>query len=127
MDVEQMLSSARDAITVRRVFGEPYEHDGVTVIPAARVSGGGGGGSGNDPNRGTGQGGGFGVQARPVGAYVLKDGAVRWTPAVDVNRVIGAAAAVLLGAMVTQVRWAKLHRKQLRGKKARGKRSRSAA
>lgn len=127
MDVEQMLSTARDAITVRRVFGEPYEQDGVTVIPAARVSGGGGGGSGNDPNRGTGQGGGFGVQARPVGAYVLKDGSVRWTPAVDVNRVIGAVAAVLIGAMVTQVRWAKLHRKTLRSKKSRGKRPRSAA
>jgi uncharacterized spore protein YtfJ len=38
-----------DALTVKRVFGEPYEKDGVTIIPAARVQGGAGAGGGEDP------------------------------------------------------------------------------
>ena len=41
MDVNEVLQKATDAITVSRVYGEPYEKDGLTVIPAARVSGGG--------------------------------------------------------------------------------------
>ena len=40
MNVEELLSGARDAISVRRVFGDPIEHDGVVVVPAAAVSGG---------------------------------------------------------------------------------------
>jgi uncharacterized spore protein YtfJ len=41
MDVQETISKARDAITVKRVYGDPYERDGVTVIPAAAVGGGG--------------------------------------------------------------------------------------
>jgi hypothetical protein len=37
MEVHDVIAQARDALTVKRVFGEPYEKDGVTVIPAARV------------------------------------------------------------------------------------------
>ena len=79
---------ARDAITVSRVYGEPYEKDGLTVIPAARVSGGGGGGSGKDEKGGDGSGGGFGVSGRPAGAYVIRNGDVTWRPAVDPNRIV---------------------------------------
>lgn len=39
MDVQDVITQARDAITVKRVFGEPYERNGVTVIPVARVKG----------------------------------------------------------------------------------------
>jgi hypothetical protein len=35
---------------VRRVYGDPYERNGVTLIPAAQVAGGAGGGE--DPNGG---------------------------------------------------------------------------
>ena len=56
-------------LTVKRVFGEPFEKDGVTIIPAARVQGGAGGGSGEDPqSQGKGSGSGFAMTARPVGA-----------------------------------------------------------
>jgi uncharacterized spore protein YtfJ len=101
MDVQETISKARDAITVKRVYGAPYERDGVTVIPAAVVAGGGGGGSGEGPESGqTGGGAGFGLGARPVGAYVISEGKVRWEPAVDVNRIatqaIAAAASVAL-------------------------------
>ena len=42
MKVDEVLSSARDTFTVKRVYGEPYEKDGLTVIPAAVVRGGAG-------------------------------------------------------------------------------------
>jgi uncharacterized spore protein YtfJ len=89
MDFEKTIAKARDAITVRRVYGEPYERDGVTVIPAAAVGGGAGGGGGEDPERKQrGEGSGFGVGARPVGAYVIDGGGVRWEPATDLTRLV---------------------------------------
>ena len=83
MDVTEMLSGAREAMSVKRVYGEPIERDGLTIVPAADVRGGGGGGGDSDNNGG----GGFGLQARPVGIYVVKNGEVAWEPAVDVNRI----------------------------------------
>ena len=71
MNPEELLSGVRDSVTVRRVFGDPIEQDGVVVIPAASVGGGG-----------------FGLRARPVGAYVIKDGEVSWKPAIDVGRML---------------------------------------
>jgi len=44
MEVQGVIAQARDALTVKRVFGEPYEKNGVTMIPVARVQGGAGGG-----------------------------------------------------------------------------------
>jgi uncharacterized spore protein YtfJ len=69
-------------MSVRRVFGDPIEHDGVVVVPVAAVSGGGGGGGDAEHNGG----GGFGLRARPVGAYVIKDGEVAWKPVIDASR-----------------------------------------
>jgi uncharacterized spore protein YtfJ len=83
MNVEELLSGARDAISVRRVFGDPIEHEGTMVVPVAKVGGGGGGGGDNEQNGG----GGFGLGAKPVGAYVIKDGQVSWKPAIDPVRV----------------------------------------
>jgi uncharacterized spore protein YtfJ len=97
MNVEELLSGARDAISVRRVFGDPIEHEGTVVVPVARVGGGGGGGSDSEHNGG----GGFGLGARPVGVYVIKDGQVSWRPAIDPVRialVVVAVLAVLLRA-----------------------------
>jgi uncharacterized spore protein YtfJ len=84
MNVDEMLTGARDAVTVKRVFGEPIEKNGVTLIPAAKVSGGGGGGGDAEHNAG----GGFGISAKPAGAYVIKGDTVDWQPAVDVNRIV---------------------------------------
>jgi uncharacterized spore protein YtfJ len=93
--VQRMVEQARDTMTVRRVYGEPIERDGTLVIPAAAVAGGGGGGGGVDIDGQTGSGGGFGAYARPVGAFVIRDGNVHWEPVVDRDRqlVIGAALA----------------------------------
>ena len=82
MNVDEMLSGARDAMTVKRVYGDPIERDGILVIPAAKVAAGGGGGGDSENNAG----GGFGVTAKPAGAWVVKDGEVEWTPAIDATR-----------------------------------------
>ena len=42
MNALEAVSQAKDVMTVRRVYGEPYQQDGVTIIPAANVTGGGG-------------------------------------------------------------------------------------
>ncbi len=91
-----MVNSVQDAITVRRVFGEPFEKDGVTVIPAARVAGGGGGGSGSEEDGPQGEGGGFGINASPAGAFVIGEGTVKWVPAIDPARMIGAVAMFMI-------------------------------
>ena len=87
MDFQESITTARDAITVKRVYGEPYERNGLAVIPAAAVLGGGGGG-GSERGEHSDGGGGFGVQARPIGAYVIRGEQVSWQPAFDLNRVI---------------------------------------
>jgi uncharacterized spore protein YtfJ len=102
MDVNEVIGQARDAITVQRVFGEPYEKDGVTIIPAARVQGGAGAGGGEDPSgQGKGSGSGFGMNARPVGAFVVRGGELTWRPAIDVNRVILGGQVVAIVALLT--------------------------
>lgn len=96
--VQTMVENARDALTVRRVYGEPIERDGTIVIPAASVAGGAGGGGGVDDRGNVGSGGGFGLVARPVGAFVMRDGQVRWEPVVDRERqaMIAAATTVVV-------------------------------
>lgn len=102
MDVDKVIGGARDAITVKRVFGDPYEKNGLTVIPAARVFGGGGGGEGQGPGGdGNGQGSGFGISAKPAGAYVISGDEVRWQPAMDVNHIVIGAQIVAIVALLT--------------------------
>ena len=111
MDVQTLLEQANDSITVKRVYGEPIERDGVLVIPAAMVAGGGGGGlgtgtgfgpDGEQQGEGTGTGGGWGVQARPVGAFVVRDGVVTWVPAIDWARMAFIGGLVVIAALLTR-------------------------
>ena len=104
MDVQEYLGQMGEAVTVKRVFGEPYERDGVTVIPAAVVLGGGGGGGGEEAGEegGSGSGGGFGLVARPAGAYIINEGRVSWTPALDVNRIAIGCQIVALAAILAR-------------------------
>jgi uncharacterized spore protein YtfJ len=103
------IRGTRDAISVRRVFGDPYEVDGVTLIPVARVAGGGGGGGGEgqgkDAETGSGFGTGFGLQARPVGVYEVHDGTVEWKPTIDVSFLVrgGQVLAGIVAVCVTLV------------------------
>ena len=85
-----------------KVYLEPVRQDGVIVIPAAAAGAGGGGGGGASGPEGTeaGGGGGFGLSAKPAGAFIIKEGKVRWRPVVDVNRVILGAQAVVVAALM---------------------------
>ena len=130
MQVDEVLAQARDSITVGRVFGDPIERDGVTVIPVAKVMGGAGGGSGEGPvgnsagdpasgdpwsgdpasmvragQVGSGSGAGFGVRATPAGVYVIKSGTVQWVPAIDVTRIVlmGQVVAILFLLVVRSI------------------------
>lgn len=108
MDVQEMLSQAKDEMSAKHVYGEPYEHDGIVVIPAARVRGlgGGGGGEGSQPDRSTGSGSGlgFGLDARPVGAYVIRSGGLEWKPAVDATSVALRAQTALILVLLLLLR-----------------------
>ena len=102
------IEGVKDVMSVRRVFGEAYQVDDVTIIPVALIRGGGGGGgdegdAGNNGSQGTGSGGGmgFGVDARPVGVYIVKGGEVSWQPAIDVMRVVLGGQLLGLVAILT--------------------------
>lgn len=136
MEIHELLAKANDSIEVGRVFGTPFEHDGALVIPVATVAGGSGGGggtgtgpggegtaAGDGPGRsGSGSGGGFGVAARPVGVYVLRDGTVQWHPVIDSGRVIRAAVIVGVTALVaaSSASWARAFTRAARAAAHRG-------
>lgn len=116
--VLESIRGTRDALTVRRVFGDPVEVDGVTVIPVARVAGGGGGGGGEGSGTeesGSGFGTGFGLRVHPVGVYRIRDGEVEWKPTVDVTLL--ARTGQMLGGIVVicvagvAMRWLRIGRR----------------
>jgi uncharacterized spore protein YtfJ len=101
MNPERTLRRARRLFSAKRVYAEPVERDGVTLVPAARIFGGAGGGAGEERDGRTGGGTGFGVIARPVGAWVVRDGNAEWKPArparrFDLNNVPPGAPAIAL-------------------------------
>jgi uncharacterized spore protein YtfJ len=127
-DPSTLVPTVADLLTVRRVFGEAYERDGVRVIPVAKVLGGTGFGygsgeladgsdgsdgadgkdagyGGHGGGGGEGGGGGLGIRVRPVGVYVLDDHGVHWRPALDLNRVVLGGQLVGMVAVVS-LAWA---------------------
>ena len=98
MDPEQILQGTQDALTARRVFGEPIHAEGVTILPVAVVGGAGGGGNGSHAGK-EGGGVGFGLHARPAGVYVIKDGNATWRPAVNVNWIIAGGQLVAMAGI----------------------------
>src|ERR1700682_5249857 len=89
MDIAALLEKAPEMLNVRQVIGEPYEKNGTTLLPAVSIRGGGGGGGCDaTPGAAGGVGGGMGLDARPVGAYVIRNGEEACLPALDVTRFI---------------------------------------
>ncbi len=102
MDPAALLEKAQDVLNARQVIGEPYEKNGITLIPVVSIRGGGGGGGGD---LGTGTpggagGGGMGLVARPVGAYVIRGDSVSWLPAIDINRIVLGGQLVSIAAFL---------------------------
>ena len=100
MKVDELFTRTKDSLKATVVYAEPVKEDGMTMIPAVRVAAGGGAGTGQDERGQKGEGGGLGLSARPVGAFVIKDGNLRWKPAVDVNRLIAVLGAVAVAALL---------------------------
>lgn len=101
VDVGTLLAQAREALTVKHVFGEPIERDGLTIVPVAKLRGCGGGGAGEGPEAtGKGWGLGYGLSAKASGVYEIKGGEVRFIPVVDVNRIILVAGVVAVAALL---------------------------
>jgi uncharacterized spore protein YtfJ len=99
VNVDEMLTGVRDALRAQVVYGEPIERNGVMIIPAAKVRGGGGGGGDAQENGG----GGFGLSAKPAGAWIIRGEKVSWEPAIDVNRIVlGGQVMIIIGLLVAR-------------------------
>ncbi|MFF0545758.1 spore germination protein GerW family protein [Nocardia thailandica] len=105
MTIDDVTKAVKDTMTVSRVYSDPIERGGTTLIEVAAVSGGAGGGDGGDEH-GNGSGAGFGVGAKPVGVYVVTNGKVAWRPAIDVNRLMLVVGTVAVGALIVGARMA---------------------
>ncbi len=80
--VERLADRLRTNASAKAVYAEPVEHDGVTVIPVAKVRWGFGGGTGFKKKK-RGQGGGGGVQVSPLGYIEMRDGQTQFKPICD--------------------------------------------
>ena len=82
--LERMMEGIGAKATVRAVFGQPIEREGVTVIPVARVRWGFGGGSGTGTDAangtGSGTGGGGGATVDPLGHLEMRGGEATFRP-----------------------------------------------
>ena len=97
--VERVAEKMGVHATAKAVYAEPVEHDGVTVIPVAKVRWGFGGGSGRKQGK-RGKGGGGGVQAAPLGYIEIKDGETEFKPIRDPASLIPLIAVGGLAAWV---------------------------
>lgn len=93
MEPKELFRRIGENLTVGRAFGPSYEVGSTTLIPVAMVAGGGGGGgqgrTGNGaegPKDAEASGGGFGAFVYPLGAYVVREGNVRFVPSFDLTR-----------------------------------------
>ncbi|MCJ7744663.1 MAG: hypothetical protein MUP40_00035 [Actinobacteria bacterium] len=104
---KDLLEHIKQIFAVERVYGEPIETMGKTIIPVAQIAagGGGGGGEGEGPvdagqktpgegkeeapsmGTGTGMGFGFGGSARPIGFMVVEGDQTTWVPTVHPEKI----------------------------------------
>jgi uncharacterized spore protein YtfJ len=129
--VERIAERVGGKASVRAVFGDPIERDGLTIIPVARVRWGFGGGAGRGPiavgpgsesdatsigmgsdasTSGSGSGGGGGVSADPVGYLEIGPNGAVFRPIVSpmpspgFMLAAGATAALVLRGLARLLR-----------------------
>jgi uncharacterized spore protein YtfJ len=119
--VERMAERVGGKASVRAVFGDPIERDGITVIPVAKVRWGFGGGAGRGPiavgpgidgqapeislsedssQSGAGSGGGGGVTADPIGYLEIGPDGANFRPITPVMPSPGFLLASGVAAML---------------------------
>ena len=103
--IERLIERIGGHASVRAVFADPVERDGLTIIPVARVRWGVGGGTGQGPgtaaDSGSGSGGGGGLTADPVGYIEIRPDGAAFVPIADPRPSPGfLLAAGVAGAMV---------------------------
>ena len=103
MDFEALMAKVTESTSSSKAFGPVIERDDVMIVPVSFVVGGGGAGTGIPTDRqdrpsakpGEGKGGGVGTLSWPIGVYVVKNGDVRWVPALDATLVAVAGIGLL--------------------------------
>ena len=101
--LDRLVTQFGGHASVKAIFGEPVERDGVTVVPVARVRWGVGGGGGEGPE-GAGSGGGGGISAEPVGYIEITSAGASFRPlgpAIGPAHLVAAAvgSAIILRAV----------------------------
>jgi uncharacterized spore protein YtfJ len=130
--VERMAERIGGKASVRAVFGDPIERDGITVIPVAKVRWGFGGGAGRGPiamgpgiegqapevslsedmrQSGAGSGGGGGVTADPIGYLEIGPDGANFRPITPVMPSPGFLLAAGVTAMLVLRSLARLIRR----------------
>lgn len=74
---ERLAEALNTSAGAKIIYGEPIEHDGVTIIPVAKLRFGFGGGGGKHGSE-EGSGGGGGEVVQPAGYIELKDGSSKF-------------------------------------------------
>lgn len=122
-DIREVLHSVEEPLknfTVRRVYGEPVETQGKTIVPIAQVGFGFGGGAGRHEKDGevaegeeSGGGGGGGGFARPYGVLEVTPQETKLIRFADGRRMIGAVALGFLFGMLIANRRHHRHEKEI--------------
>lgn len=74
---ERLAETLKTSAGAKMIYGEPVEHDGVTIIPVAKLRYGFGGGGGKHNGEEGGGGGGAEI-VQPAGYIELKDGSSKF-------------------------------------------------
>jgi uncharacterized spore protein YtfJ len=94
--VERLADKVGAAANITKIYGEPIDRDGTTIIPVAKVRYGFGGGGGVQKDQ-RGSGGGGGVLVTPYGYIEIKNGSSEF------RRITGAGMnipTILAGSIV---------------------------
>lgn len=82
--VQQIAEKLGVAAKSIKVYGEPIESDGITIVPVSKVSYGFGGGMGKQKEQ-AGSGGGGGLKTSPVGYIEIKNGETKFRQIIDLT------------------------------------------
>jgi len=99
MERADIFARFANTFAAKQVYSEPCNVDGITVITAAAV--GGGAGMRQTGNEQEGSRGGMGGSARPVGAFIIRNGQVSWKPALNLERTILTLGLIIGGLTVS--------------------------